>query len=74
MLKYLYANLDVLADINALVENAIVDDPPISIAEGGIIKLGYNPEIDKLKTAMTQGKTWLVELEAREREKQELRA
>lgn len=69
MLKYLYANLDVLADINALVENAIVDDPPISIAEGGIIKLGYNPEIDKLKTAMTQGKTWLVELEAREREK-----
>ncbi len=69
MLKYLYANLDVLADINALIENAIVDDPPISIAEGGIIKLGYNPEIDKLKTAMTQGKTWLVELEAREREK-----
>jgi len=69
MLKYLYDNLDTLTDINELIDKAIVEDPPISISEGGIIKIGYDPEIDKLKTAMTQGKTWLVELEAREREK-----
>ena len=69
MLKYLYSNLDTLDDINELIDKAIVNEPPISTSEGGIIKLGYDPEIDKLKTAMTQGKKWLVQLEAREREK-----
>ena len=69
MLKKLYEELDSLEDIFALIDKAIVEDPPILITEGGIIKLGYNQEIDELKKAMTDGKTWLVELEAREREK-----
>ena len=68
MLRDLYNNLDILEDIFELIDKAIVEEPPISITEGGIIKMGYDPEIDKLKTAMVQGKTWLVELEARERE------
>lgn len=68
LLKELYENLDELADIYELIEEAIVDEPPMSIKEGGLIKLGYNEEIDHLKKATTQGKTWLIELEARERE------
>ena len=52
-----------------LIEKAIVDDPPMTVKDGGIIKLGYDEEIDKLKTAQTEGKTWLVNLEADEREK-----
>ena len=69
MLKALYEELDSLDDIYALIDKAVVEDPPILITEGGIIKMGYNQEIDELKKAMTDGKTWLVELEAREREK-----
>ena len=68
MLRNLYEELDSLEDIYELIDKAIVDDPPILVTEGGVIKMGYNPEIDELKTAMTQGKTWLVQLEAREKE------
>ena len=67
-LQELYQNLDELKDIYELIEEAIVDEPPMSIKEGGLIKLGYNEEIDHLKQATTQGKTWLIELEAKERE------
>lgn len=67
-LKELYEELDELNDIYELIEEAIVDEPPMSVKEGGLIKLGYNEEIDHLKKATTQGKTWLVELEAKERE------
>jgi len=68
LLKELYENLDELKDIYELIEEAIVDEPPMTIKEGGIIKLGFNEEIDHLKEATTQGKTWIIELEARERE------
>ena len=68
MLRNLYEELDSLEDIYELIDKAIVDDPPILVTEGGVIKMGYNTEIDELKTAMTQGKTWLVQLEAREKE------
>ena len=68
-LKELYENLDELQDIYELIDRAIVDDPPMTIKDGGIIKLGYDEEIDKLKTAGTEGKTWLIQLEAEEREK-----
>ena len=51
MLKDLYENLDELQDIYQLIDKAIVEDPPMSIKDGGIIKLGYDEEIDKLKTA-----------------------
>ncbi len=69
LLKKLYSNLDELQDIYELIEKAIVDDPPMTIKEGGIIKLGYDDEIDKLKTAQIEGKNWLVQLEADEKEK-----
>ena len=68
LLRHLYENLDELTDIHDLIEEAIVDEPPMSIKEGNLIKIGYNEEIDQLKKASTQGKTWLVELEAKERE------
>ena len=69
LLKELYENLDELQDIYSLIEKAIVEDPPMTIKDGGIIKLGYDDEIDKLKTAQTQGKNWLVQLESEEKEK-----
>ena len=69
LLKKLYNNLDELSDISKLIEDAIVDEPPISIKEGGIIKLGYNEEIDEYKKASVEGKQWILNLEAKEREK-----
>ena len=69
LLKELYENLDELQDIYQLIETSIVDDPPMTIKDGGIIKLGYDEEIDKLKTAQTEGKNWLIALEAEEKEK-----
>ena len=68
MLRELYEELDVLEDVYELIEKSIVEEPPISVKEGGIIKLGYDPEIDQLKKATTEGKTWIVQLEAKERE------
>ena len=69
MLKDLYGELDELQDIYAIIDKAIVDEPPISVKEGGLIKLGYDEEIDRLKTATTDGKSWVLKLEAEEREK-----
>lgn len=69
LLKGLYEKLDELQDIYQLIEKSILEDPPMTIKDGGIIKLGYDEEIDKLKTAQTEGKTWLVQLEAEEKEK-----
>ena len=68
LLKELYENLDELQDIYQLIDKAIEDDPPMTITDGGIIKMGYDPEIDKLKTAQTEGKNWLVQLEVKEKE------
>ena len=69
MLKDLYTELDELQDIYEIIDKAIVDEPPISVKEGGLIKLGYDEEIDSLKTATTDGKNWVLKLEAEEREK-----
>ena len=69
MLKDLYENLDELQDIYELINKSIVEDPPMTVKDGGIIKLGYDEEIDKLKTATTEGKNWIIQLEAEEREK-----
>ena len=68
-LKELYKNLDELRNIYELIDHSIVEDPPMTIKDGGIIKLGYNEEIDILKTASTEGKNWLAKLEAEEKEK-----
>ena len=69
MLIELYNKLDELQDIYDLIETSIIDDPPMTIKDGGIIKLGYDEEIDKLKTAQTEGKNWLIKLESEEKEK-----
>ncbi len=68
LLVKLYNELDELKDVFELIETAIVDEPPISVKEGGVIKSGYNDEIDRLKTVTTEGKKWLIELEAKEKE------
>ena len=68
-LKEIYENLDELKDVFELIDNSIVEDPPMTIKDGGIIKLGYDEEIDKLKTATTEGKNWIIKLEAEEKEK-----
>lgn len=60
--------LDELTDLYAAIEAAIVEEPPILVKEGGIIRDGYNETIDMLKNAKTDGKNWLIELEAKERE------
>ncbi len=69
LLKQLYEQLDVLEDIYEIIDTSIIDDPPIGVKEGGLIKLGYNEEIDHLKKATTDGKGWIIEIEAKEREK-----
>ena len=69
LLTELYSELDTLDDVYDIIDKTIVDEPPISVKEGGLIKLGYDEEIDKLKTATTDGKNWIINLEAEEREK-----
>ena len=69
MLKTLYTNLDSCEDLYTLIDKAIVEEPPITITEGGIIKPGFNEEVDELKKATVEGKNWLIELEAKEKEK-----
>ncbi len=61
--------LDDLSDIAMMIDGAIADEPPIAVKEGGIIKDGYNSEVDRLRAAKTEGKNWLAELEAYERER-----
>ena len=56
LLKEIYENIDTLDDIYEIIEKSIVDEPPIGVKDGGIIKIGYDPEIDKLKLATTEGK------------------
>ncbi len=65
----LYSELDILEEVYEIIDKTIVEEPPISVKEGGLIKLGFNEEVDKLKTATTDGKNWIVQLEAEEREK-----
>ncbi len=69
LIRKLDEQLDELSDLCELIEKAIMDDPPIVIKEGGIIKEGYLEKIDKLRQAKTEGKNWLAQLEAKEREK-----
>jgi len=69
LLKNLYSDLDELQDIFHLIDNAIIEEAPIGIKEGGLIKIGYDDEIDVLKTATTEGKNWIIKLEADEKEK-----
>ncbi len=69
MLTEIENDMDSLEELYELIEGAINDDPPILVREGEIIKDGYNADVDKYRKAKTEGKTWLAELEAKERDK-----
>ncbi|HHV59987.1 MAG TPA: DNA mismatch repair protein MutS [Clostridiaceae bacterium] len=61
--------IDPMEDIYQLIDKSIMDDPPVAVREGGIIKPGYNEEVDFLREAMTNGKKWIASMESAEREK-----
>ena len=69
MLSDIHAQLDPLADVCSLIEAAIVDDPPFTVREGGIIRKGYNEELDLLEGDMSDGKGVVARIEAKERER-----
>ncbi len=64
----LNANIFELSDVSQLVENAIVDDPPQTLKDGGVIKSGFNEEIDRLRGITGGGKDVLQQIEQRERD------
>ena len=61
--------LDPLEDIWQLIEASIEEDPPISVREGGMIRSGFDEQVDRLRSARTEGKSWLARIEEEEREK-----
>lgn len=69
MLVQLLDEMDLLADIREKIESAICDEPPALLKDGGIIKAGFNEEVDILRNAMTEGKKWIAQIESDEREK-----
>lgn len=69
LLSELEKEMDDLSDLYELIDASIIEEPPISIRDGGIIKEGFHEEVDRLRNAKTEGKTWLAELEAKERDK-----
>ena len=69
LLRGLFDSLDTLEDLCSLITDAILEEPPIAMKEGGIIREGYNEEVDRLRAAKSDGKEWLAKLEEQEREK-----
>ena len=68
LISKLTLNLDLATDVKDLIEKAIEEEPPISVKEGGIIKSTFNEDVQKLRTASTEGKNWVLGIEAREKE------
>ena len=68
-LKYIYKSTDKLEDIHSLIDNSIVDDPPFTVREGGMIRKGYNAELDSVTNDMNNSKGILAQIEAEQREK-----
>ncbi|OLZ40879.1 DNA mismatch repair protein MutS [Natrinema saccharevitans] len=68
-LRRLHDDLDPLADVRELIDDAIVSDPPIEITEGGVIAEGYDADLDELRGTARDGKRWIDDLEVRERER-----
>ena len=68
-LSMIYRQRDLMEDIAQLLSDSINDEPPISVKDGGVIRDGYNAEVDELRAAMTNGKKWIAEEEASERER-----
>ena len=69
LLKQIYEELDTLDDLYDLIERSIQEDPPTSIREGNIMKDGYHEDVDRFRTAKTEGKSWLAQIETKERER-----
>ena len=69
LLMELHNSLDALEELCELIQCSIQEEPPLAMKEGGIIKEGYHETVDQLRNAKVEGKTWLAELEAEEREK-----
>ena len=67
-LQEICSDMDPLEDLCGLIERSVIDDPPLTIREGGIIKEGFNEDVDRLRGAQTNGKQWLADLETKERE------
>ena len=68
LLKEINSNIDLLTDVKELIETAISDEPPFTVREGGMIKDGYNAEIDELKSIINDGASIIASIEARQRE------
>lgn len=73
LLKNVQNDLDPLEDLFHAIDDAIIDDPPMAMKDGGIIKDGYNEQVDKYRAAKKDGQKWLSDLEAEEREKTGIR-
>lgn len=68
LLKEIQADMDPLQDLYELVDQSIMDEPPLTVRDGDMIKTGFHEEVDRLRNAKTEGKTWIAQLEAKERE------
>ncbi|MCF0122057.1 MAG: DNA mismatch repair protein MutS [Lachnospiraceae bacterium] len=73
LLQKIQEDLDSLEDLYQLIEESIIDDPPLAIKEGGILKDGYHEMVDHFREAKNKGKQWISELESEEREKTGIR-
>ncbi len=69
LLKSISEQIDDLGDIYTLIDEAIAEEPPLTIREGGIIRTGYNNDVDELRKAKTNGKEWLAGFESSEQER-----
>ncbi|MEE1009713.1 MAG: DNA mismatch repair protein MutS [Agathobacter sp.] len=69
LINEIKTQLDCLKDLYELLDQSLLEEAPISVRDGDIIKEGYNEEVDRLRSAKTEGKTWLAKLEADEKEK-----
>lgn len=67
-LRKVFENFDTLSDIYNLINKSICEDAPFSVRDGGIILAGYNDEVDRLRSVMTDGHSWIEEITQRERE------
>ncbi|WP_337101434.1 DNA mismatch repair protein MutS [Paenibacillus sp. YIM B09110] len=68
VLRELVAGVDDCGDLADMIDTVVVEDPPVTIREGGLIRAGYDDYLDQLREASTNGKRWLAELERQERE------
>lgn len=69
LLRDIYENIDTLEDIAALIDAAIVEEPPFSVREGGMIKSGFNAELDELRSIVDNGKGFIADIQLREQER-----